>query len=110
MGLVYECGLDDEFDVDRYHFALGINKNILKTVKIWWWNARERHGFIRSEKGRQILVKSGCLVRFLLAQNTHRTGKADYQKEFYHAMAERIRKRVVVARHGYVTVAIIKEC
>ena len=62
-----ELSFDVVFDFDKYHYILGVNKNILRCLKSWWYNRSKNTGILRGKLGHEILNKCGCLIRFLLA-------------------------------------------
>lgn len=55
-----------DFSYDRRGFLLNTSPVHFERIRTWWWDDRIKRGFIRTTKGREIVNRAGCLVRFLI--------------------------------------------
>jgi len=72
----------------------------------WWWDNKKNKGFIRTSKGREIINRAGCLVRFLLYSQEEKK-LAQFRYLLYTEIAERIGEAIRANHHGIVNSLVV---
>jgi len=71
-------------------------------IRTWWWDDRIKRGFIRTTKGREIVNRAGCLVRFLIY--SQKSSKLEeYRYQLYTEIAERIGEAIRMSSQGIIS-------
>lgn len=55
-----------EFDFTNREFLLRNTPDTFDHIARWWWDESRQKGFLTSKKGKEIVYKAGCFMRFLM--------------------------------------------
>jgi len=100
----YDTTMD--FSFDRRSFLLNTRPVYMDRILKWWWNDENNNGFIRTSKGREIINRAGCLVRFLLYSQEEKK-LAEFRYLLYTEIAERIGDAIRANQHGIVNTLVV---
>jgi len=90
-----------EFSYDRRGFLLNTKPIYFERIRTWWWDDRIKRGFIRTTKGREIVNRAGCLVRFLIYSQKN-SKLEEYRYQLYTEIAKRIGEAIRMSSHGII--------
>ncbi|CAG5113589.1 Oidioi.mRNA.OKI2018_I69.chr2.g7679.t1.cds [Oikopleura dioica] len=90
----------------RRGFLLNVRPVYFERIRTWWWDDRIKRGFIRTTKGREIVNRAGCLVRFLIYSQED-SKLEEYRFQLYTEIAERIGKAIEESANGCVNVLTV---
>jgi len=100
----YDTTMD--FSFDRRSFLLNTRPVYTDRILKWWWDDEKNKGFIRTSKGREIINRAGCLVRFLLYSQEEKR-LAEFRYRLYTEIAERIGDAIRANQHGFVNTLVV---
>lgn len=91
-----------DFSYDRRGFLLNTSPVHFERIRTWWWDDRIKRGFIRTTKGREIVNRAGCLVRFLIYSQKN-SKLEEYRYQLYTEIAERIGQAIRMSSKGIIS-------
>ena len=76
-----------DFSYVRRGFLLNVEPVYFDRIRTWWWDESTKKGFVKTRKGKEIVSRAGCLVRFLIySQKDHLLER--YRFQLYSAIGK----------------------